>query len=250
MILATPSPIDGLSGWRQLRLPSVDSTNAEAIRRISPDSDRLWIVSDTQTAGRGRHGRDWVSPVGNLYCSLLMLDLAPSESLSTLPLVASVALHRSLSSIAGSRSDDLRIKWPNDILLGDKKISGILLESGRHDSTPWVVLGFGVNCAACPPDLPATCLADEGIDTTPDAIFGSLSRELASALDEWDSGANFLPIRDYWLTHCIGIGARMSARTESLTLTGIMDGIDDSGRLTLLGDDGETHYIMSGDVFF
>ena len=246
----SPSFISGLPDWRVLNLESVDSTNSEAIRRAESDSGNLWIRSLTQTGGRGRHGRNWSSPVGNLYCSLLLKDVAPVGSLSTLPLVSCVALHRALISVIGAGNTSLTIKWPNDILYNSNKLSGILLESGVSDLVSWVVLGFGVNCASHPTDTPATSLSEEGINASPDSIFARLADETATALDEWDSGSGFGFLRDYWLGHCSGLGERISVRTADKSLEGVFESIDDSGQLVVLGDDGTRHYIMSGDVFF
>ena len=246
----SPSFIPDSPDYRILEFESLDSTNSEAVRRSGSDLGNLWIRSSCQTSGRGRHGRAWTSPVGNLYCSLLLKDVAPTHLLSTLPLVSCVALHRSLSSIPDIDVASLQIKWPNDILYRSKKLSGILLESGVSDSVSWVVLGFGVNCASHPDDISATSLSSEGIDASPDLVFESLVREVFLALDEWDSGSCFGGFRDYWLVHCSGLGGRISVSTDSVSTSGIFESIDDSGRLVLLCDDGVRHYIMSGDVFF
>ena len=250
MLSSSLSFVSDSPDYRILEFGSLDSTNSEAVRRSSSDAGNLWIRSSCQTSGRGRHGRAWTSPVGNLYCSLLLKDVAPVSLLSTLPLVSCIALHRSLSFVSGVDVSSLKIKWPNDILYNSKKLSGILLESGVSDLVSWVVLGFGVNCVSHPDNISATSLSAEGIEASPDLVFDNLVREVSLALSEWDSGSGFGVLRDYWLCHCSGLGGRISVSTDSASTSGIFESIDDSGRLVLLGDDGVRHYIMSGDVFF
>ena len=147
-------PIADLAGWRRLALDTVESTNADAFK-LAQDGDpgRVWITANRQTKGRARRGRHWVSEPGNLYATLLLIDPAPAENLVTLPLVISLALHKALVNCLPEIADGLKIKWPNDVLLKGKKLSGILLEASpdRHGRLA-VVIGCGINCEHFPDD--------------------------------------------------------------------------------------------------
>ena len=118
--------IDGLAGWRHLKLDDVGSTNAEAMQLAGEgDNGRIWVTAKSQSAGRARRGRSWDSEPGNLYASLLLVEPAPVEQMATLPLVVSLALHTAVVEACPELSERLKIKWPNDLLLDGKKLSGI-----------------------------------------------------------------------------------------------------------------------------
>ncbi len=248
------SSIVGLDGWRHTHLDYIDSTNAEAMRLATEgDAGQLWITASEQTAGKARRGRGWVSKPGNLYASLLLFDVASPEVISNLPLVTAVALHRAILDGAPVREDQLRIKWPNDLLLDGKKLSGILLEStldpaGRQA----IVIGCGVNCSHFPdnPLYPATSLQAEGIVLQPEILFLKLAQHMAEMLAAWDRGNGFATIRRDWLARAKGVGEPLTARFEDGEITGIFRDMDEDGRLVLVADDGTEHRISAADIFF
>ncbi len=139
------------AGYRLEMFTSLASTNDEAKSRIAAgDPGRLWIVAATQTRGRGRMGREWVSPPGNLYASLLLIDPAPPARLAEIGFVAGVALIDALRALAGPEPS-IRLKWPNDVLVDDAKMSGLLLEGARLRNGLFAcVVGVGVNCVSSP----------------------------------------------------------------------------------------------------
>ena len=136
---------------RHIALASVDSTNAECMRRaVRGEAGDLWITAASQNAGRGRRGREWVSPEGNLHASLLLIDAADPRESATLPFVASLAVAQSLENLSEGRIKP-SLKWPNDVLIGGRKVCGILLEaSSLPGGAHAVVIGIGVNCRSCP----------------------------------------------------------------------------------------------------
>jgi BirA family transcriptional regulator, biotin operon repressor / biotin---[acetyl-CoA-carboxylase] ligase len=231
---------------------SVGSTNEEAMQ-LARDGDPgpLWLVAREQLQGRGRRGRTWLSPAGNLYASLLLIDAAPSERLPELGFVASVALSNALRAILGN-DPRLGIKWPNDLLFDGAKLSGILLESSSLPSGATAcVAGFGVNCRSHPPNLPyaATDLAAIGtLLDAPEDIFSRLSDAMADALQVWSSGAGFPEIRARWLASAVGVGSTIRVVLGASSLAGIFETIDARGRL-ILRDGGNTRVIEAGDVF-
>src|SRR5215469_2812357 len=139
------------AGVRLIAHEVLGSTNAEALR-LARQGERgpLWIAADRQTAGRGRRGRAWISPRGNLYASLLLTEPAAAEHWSQLSFVAALAMHDAVVEIAGDLKPLLTIKWPNDLLLAGAKLGGILIEAESGISA--VVVGIGVNCASHPAD--------------------------------------------------------------------------------------------------
>ena len=217
----------------------------------SGDPGKLWIVADEQTGGRGRHGRVWASPPGNLYASLLLIDPGPMQRCAELGFAAGVALVRAARALAGG-DERLLLKWPNDLLFAGAKLSGLLLEStclpdGRHAC----VIGCGVNCRSFPPGLayPATHLSaalDRSIAAAD--MFTPLSAAMAQSLAAWAAGAGFATIRADWLKLCHGLGRELRAKLAHQDITGVFRTIDAAGRLILDTDAGSVA-VEAGDIF-
>ena len=243
----------------RILLDSVDSTMDEARRQAAQGMrGPLWIVARRQTAGRGRHGRRWLSEPGNLHATLLLGDPGPASALGQLSLVAGLALHDALAPcLPRQAAPDLRIKWPNDLLLGGAKLAGILAESAGPAARPaeTVAVGFGVNCRHCPADLPyrATSLAAEGAQVDPLELLDRLDESFAARRRVWNRGAGFASIRADWLARAHGLGAAVSVRLglpgspASASLDGVFDGLDPEGRLALRQGD-RVRFIAAGDV--
>lgn len=240
--------------FRHIALDDVGSTNTCCFEHgRAGDPGRLWITARRQLGGRGRRGRTWVSEPGNLYSSLLLIDAAPQAALASLPLVVALALHRAISAEMPFAGDRIRIKWPNDILVDGRKVSGILIEAeSLPDGRSAVVIGCGVNIAHKPenPLYPATSLSEAGVSTSPDALFARLLVELAHALDVWCAGAGVDDIVMSWKALVHGIGQPITVNLPDRSLSGIFAGIEKDGLLALRLDSGETLRIASGDVFF
>ena len=239
-------------GYRLDYLDSVGSTNAVALMRAREQGERgpLWIGAGEQTAGRGRMGRAWTSPRGNLYATLLLTDPCPTEKAPELGFVAGVALAEAANATLGQR-EDLGLKWPNDLLCGGAKLSGMLLEATRLPSGALAaVVGIGVNCRSHP-DIPNYATTD--LETIrpgagdPAALFAALSDAMARALETWARGANFAAIRERWLAACLGRGGPVKVALGERTIEGVFDTIDPHGRLIVLTADGPTA-IDAGDV--
>ncbi|MGH6869071.1 MAG: biotin--[acetyl-CoA-carboxylase] ligase, partial [Methylocella sp.] len=173
----------------------------------SGDAGRLWVVADTQTEGRGRNGRVWSSPRGNLHASLLLIDPAPPHRAAELGFVAGVATSHALREILCG-DQRVAIKWPNDVLHDGAKLCGILLESANlSDGRFACVAGVGVNCRLHPADTPykATNLsAVAGHPVAPARVFARLSATMTHWLAVWGAGAGFESIRAEWLSLAAG----------------------------------------------
>ena len=188
----------------------------------------------------------WGSRAGNLHASTLIRDRPGDPAPATLALVAAVALHQLLAAHVGTR--ELRVKWPNDLLLGGAKVSGILLEKAGDA----VVLGFGVNLAWHPdtPDRPATSLPALGLaPPDPDAFLHDLAEALAFWVARW-RGEGLAPIRARWLAIAHPLGTPLRARqADGSAIEGLFDGLEESGALRLRLADGSRHVMHAGDVF-
>lgn len=222
------------------------STNADVIALAASGAEEgLWLRADRQTAGRGRLGRAWQSPLGNLYASTLVRLRPGDPPPATLALVAAVALEEVVSANLGHEA--ARLKWPNDLLLGNAKLSGILLER----SADAIVIGFGVNLAHHPVDLDrlATSLAANGVTPTPDDFVNTLADALARWIALW-RGEGLAPVRDRWMARAHAPGTALTARLpDGSAVDGIFDRLDGDGALILRLADGTTRVIHAGDVF-
>jgi BirA family biotin operon repressor/biotin-[acetyl-CoA-carboxylase] ligase len=232
-------------------LASIDSTNDEAMRRArAGDPGPFWIAAREQTRGRGRQGRAWMSPEGNLAASLLLIDPAPVSRAPQLGFVAGVALARAVRGLGlGARRAEL--KWPNDLVVAGAKLSGLLLEAAQlPDGRLACVIGFGVNVVASPQGLPypATSLADLGVETDAQALLALLAENMALWLERWQGGAEFDRIRAAWLEHAAARDKNIRIVSAGRELEGIFRGIDASGHLMLETSDG-CEAIAAGDVF-
>ncbi|MFQ5955586.1 MAG: biotin--[acetyl-CoA-carboxylase] ligase, partial [Kiloniellales bacterium] len=240
---------------RLIALDSVDSTNEEAKRRAregAEDGTLIWALE--QTAGRGRGGRQWASPRGNLYCSVLTRpDCALSEA-AQLGFAACLGVGGALGSVVPPLTQ-LNYKWPNDVLLNGRKVAGILLEtsSNPEGGLEWLIVGIGVNVASHPEDteFPATSLAAVGaggIEVS--GLLEAFCRRFQTWVNRWlDEG--FAPLRRAWVIRAKGIGEPIEARLgNGSTIAGVFDGLDDRGALILKTEDGATRTIDCGEVYF
>jgi BirA family biotin operon repressor/biotin-[acetyl-CoA-carboxylase] ligase len=223
------------------------STNddlATLAREGAPEG--VWLRAGRQSGGRGRQGREWHSPPGNLYASTLVRIRPGDPPAPTLALVAAVALHEVASSfaIAGVA---IEIKWPNDLLVAGAKLSGILLE--RIGDA--IVVGFGVNLADHPDEIarPAINMGMLGGVPDPARFLEALAESFARWVGRWrDEGLE--PVRQRWLAAAHPRGTALSTHTASgAWVEGLFDGLEDSGALRLRLADGSSHVIHAGDVF-
>lgn len=231
---------------------AIGSTNDEALACVrSGQSHAHWVVAREQTAGRGRGGRAWSSPPGNLYTSLALADPCEPHRAPQLGFVAGLALHQAVTDVTGLTADRLTIKWPNDLLLDRAKLAGLLVEGSSGQGGSVAVIGMGVNCCAHPDDTPyqATDLKAAGAFATAEVLFERLSKRMAEALALWDRGAQFALIRKAWLTRAAGRGEAISVRSGTGARDGVFRDIDEDGRL-LLQRDGGIETVLAGDVFF
>jgi BirA family transcriptional regulator, biotin operon repressor / biotin---[acetyl-CoA-carboxylase] ligase len=254
------TPETEAAGYRVLSLGATESTNDDALRAAREgDPGRLWIVAREQRAGRGRHGRLWTSPPGNLYATLLLLDPCDAALAPQLGFVAGLALYEAVETVTGIGVPRLGLKWPNDLILDGAKVSGLLLEAHRIGSagTLAVVIGFGLNVASAPADVPyrATSLKDAGAVTTVDAVFPVLAAAFATIFAAWSDQARtngpdgFAMLRRRWLDRAAGLGTQVTLRLPTGERSGVFEGLDRTGRLQLRTNAG-VELVDAGDLYF
>jgi BirA family biotin operon repressor/biotin-[acetyl-CoA-carboxylase] ligase len=245
-------------GYGLRTLGVTESTNDDALRLArAGEPGPLWIVADEQRAGRGRHGRAWASPPGNLYASLLLIDPCPLALAPQLGFLAGLALHEAIEATAGAGAPRLGLKWPNDLLLDGAKVAGLLLEGHRVGAALAVVIGFGVNVAYAPADTPypAAPLRTVAPALTRGALFQDLSGAFGKLFAAWQGARHlggpdpFAAIRRLWLERAAGLGKEVGVRLPSGDRRGIFEGLDGSGRLQLKTPAG-LELIDAGDLFF
>lgn len=242
-------------GYRRIAFESVGSTNDEAKRFAAAGAaEGLIVTAGEQTAGRGRLGRAWASPPGNLYASFVVRPRVPLRQAAEIAFVAAVAAHDMAHEIAPSH--DARCKWPNDLLVDGRKLAGILAEAtARPDGeTDFIVVGFGINVAHHPADSrwPATSLtalgtADLADGVSADGVLGVLATAFARWRRTWEA-EGFDAIRTAWSARSFAIGKPMALNVGQAEIKGGFAGIDRSGGLLLDVAEGRRETISYGEV--
>jgi BirA family biotin operon repressor/biotin-[acetyl-CoA-carboxylase] ligase len=240
-------------GYALKAFETIDSTNEEA-RRLAVAGERgpVWISAGRQTAGRGRRGRAWESPPGNLSATLFLRPERSAADCAQLSFVAAISASDMISRYATAAT--VRVKWPNDVLADGRKISGILLESSSTggDHPDWLAVGIGANLVEYPEgtEFPATSLAALGVAAPqPRDALTALAGSWAKWYDIWMT-KGFGDIRDAWLARAAGLGTRIRARLQNEETSGVFEGIDASGALMLRESQDRVRTIAAGEVFF
>ncbi len=246
------TPAEGLFGQPLIQVAETDSTNSLLWRMLQQQpslAEGVTVMAERQQAGRGRLGRQWLMPEGGLACSILLRPDVSRSQLATLSLVAAVAVQQSLLPWLPMA----RIKWPNDILVGEAKLCGILAESQMIEETAVVVLGIGLNirppAKGWPDDLrrPATCLQQELITTDTAAQW---LRRLLPYMQYWYQRwqqHGFAAVQPAWMRGFAHRGKSLIVVQNHHTVQGIAEGVDRSGAL-LLRCRGRLERITSGEV--
>jgi len=249
------------AGYRLAAFDAIGSTNSEALAQArAGERGPMWFVTTEQTAGRGRRQRAWIAPRGNLAATVLEVLAVPPGVAATLGFAAGLALETALQQVsfeararAGGADFGFRLKWPNDVLAGGKKLTGILLEAESVGADRLaVVVGIGTNVVAAPDDTlyPAASLHGLGIHVSAEDLFAALSDAWAETRAVWNEGRGFGEIRRQWLARAAGLGGPVSVQSGSTTIDGIFDTIDETGCLIVRTSDGRRVPVSAGDVYF
>lgn len=230
-------------GWTLVALETVGSTNDEAARLAdagAPEGTVVW--SREQTGGRGRRGRRWSSPVGNLYSSTILRPDCAAAQAAELGFVAALAV---ADMVPAGRQ--VRVKWPNDVLVDGGKIAGILLESAVADGgrVLHVVAGIGVNVGFAP-QLPEMRYPGSALGGTVEVALEKLAAALARRLAEWRRDG-FATVRQAWLVQAGPLGAEVDVKLGDGLVRGRFAGLDQEGALLLDTAEGPRR-IVSGEL--
>jgi BirA family biotin operon repressor/biotin-[acetyl-CoA-carboxylase] ligase len=260
------APTAAAEGFRLEAHDTVGSTNALALDRArAGDAGRLWVAAKAQESGRGRRGRAWATPHGNLAATLLMVVGGDLRMAATLGFVAGLALADALDAVmprariaigldgASRGADRFELKWPNDVLASGAKLAGILLESAAlADGRFAIAIGIGVNVVAHPPDLPypATSLRALGATCDAETLFLALSDAWSANARLWDEGRGLVGIRERWLARAAGLGGEVAVRIDGSVVRGTFETIDEDCRFVIRDDQGKLLTIAAGDVHF
>jgi len=243
-------------GYGRRILVEVDSTLNEAARIAPTLAGPEWILARHQTAARGRRGRAWSNPEGNLACTLVLRPEGTPAQAALRSFVASLALFDSCVAVSG-RAAGFALKWPNDVLLNGGKLAGILLESaGAGGGMSHLFIGIGVNLSDVPPVeqleeralRPVSLLSETGAAVTPEEFLG----ELAAAYAQYEQQLvtyGFEVIRNAWLAKAAKLGEVITARTATSETTGTFETVDGDGNLVLNTAKGRVK-IAAADVYF
>ncbi len=237
--------------YRLSRHARIPSTNDEAKALASAGAvagTLVWALEQTQ--GRGRLGRAWASPPGNLYASLILRPAVPVAAAAQLGFAAALAVGDACLGFAPDAA--IAFKWPNDVLLAGRKLAGILLESRSRSKgeLDWLVLGLGVNLVTYPPNAayPATALSATGVEIAPDAMLAALARSFLGWYEQWRGGEGFERLREAWLDRAHRLGQRLLVRLPEAELAGTFAGLGADGALLLDTPSGRRR-VSAGEVF-
>jgi len=235
--------------WPSYWLDEIDSTNEEAKRRANRAGfGSQWIAAHSQSSGRGRLGREWVSPPGNLYATALFKWTGELRDMTRVPFAAALAVSDTVAALAPQA--DPKLKWPNDVRCNGAKVSGILVEAGEVDEARWVAVGIGINVSFAPDGVgqATTCLADlrgdAMIDTglTLEALREAFARRFEQAVTD------FSDTRLAWLERAEGLGKPVRVNVNGMAQEGVFKDMAADGALLLQLHDGRLQTIRAGDV--
>lgn len=227
----------------------IDSTSEEAKRRAkSGDTSPVWITARQQTAGRGRLGRTWVSPSGNLFTTVLFPEPGGIRNAARIPFAAALAVLDACKPFV--RVAEIQLKWPNDVRVDGAKLCGILVESGETNGLVWVATGIGINVQYTPDGAgqSATSLIDLGAASgvQPDHVLGELTQSFVNRVTQ--ARVDFSGLLADWTRYAEGIGQQIEAGPVDARVTGIFEGLAEDGGLILRLPNGARQTIRAGDV--
>jgi BirA family biotin operon repressor/biotin-[acetyl-CoA-carboxylase] ligase len=237
--------------WPIVRFEEIDSTNEEARRRASAgDMGPAWLVTAVQTAGRGRLGREWSSPRGNLYATALLPYPRPPAEAALACFSAGLAVIDA-ARMLGVDHAMLKLKWPNDVLVGSAKLAGVLIETGTINGQLWMAAGFGVNVEVAPEraDRVTSCLTalPGGGQASAPRVLAMLDIAFRSRLFQL-LNEGFASTRADWLGSAAYLGARVQLTPATGRIEGVMTDLGEDGALVLRREDGSITHVRAGEI--
>ncbi|MEM9225012.1 MAG: biotin--[acetyl-CoA-carboxylase] ligase [Pseudomonadota bacterium] len=227
----------------------IDSTNEEARRlAMAGNLGPLWIGAPSQSNGRGRLGRRWVSTDGNLFTTALYAEPGGLDIASRTAFAAGLAVLDACQALVPDVA--FKLKWPNDVRVEGAKLCGILVESGRHDGTLWVAAGLGVNVKHAPEGTGQATQSLAGLGLAEDmsarAVLEAIRPRFAARIDQ--ARGDFQSLLRDWEAVGEGRDELVAAGPETDRVQGRFEGLSETGGLILRLPDGQTRTINAGDV--
>jgi BirA family biotin operon repressor/biotin-[acetyl-CoA-carboxylase] ligase len=233
-------PLTWIENYNLLIFDQIDSTNNEAFRLIKNGiKGNFVIVAREQTAGKGSNKRSWESILGNLHMSILIQPIVSISRIKELSFLVAVVLHKTIKKFiinSNASKTDIQLKWPNDILIDDKKLAGILIESTCLNGVNYVVIGIGVNTHFIPDvkNADVTSLFNEGIILkNSDCFLSSFMNNFHANYFRWISDDNFNNIRKEWLKLAYNLNNIVTLDNGISKISGIFKGIDQEGAICI-----------------
>ena len=245
--------IRGIVGREILFFETVSSTNTVALERAEKVPEGTVVLADSQDKGRGRHGRVWISPAGvNVYMSIILRPRIKPKDSSLITIMSAVACTEAIRNVTGLT---ITTKWPNDLMISNKKIGGILTElKTQQQKTIFAIVGIGINVNSDLSDFPkdveqtATSLKNEaGTSYSREPLIA----EILNAIDRWYKILNSLKkevILQEWKNLTSTLGRKVMVITPLETLTGVAEALDNEGMLIVRLPSGKLQRINSGDL--
>ena len=240
--------------FKLLTFNEIDSTNSEALRLAKLGVTYNHVIwAESQTGGRGRYGRIWHSKPGNLYMSILLQSDEFFQSQSQLSFVASLSVYEAIQTMANEQNIalNMRLKWPNDIVIDVVKASGILLESIKYNNRQYLVIGIGINVNDAPvlQDRKTTSLCEVKLHASVRDVLDSVMNSFMTYYDLW-LNEGFLKIRELWLAQSYALGEMVTFTDGANIIEGTFIDIDANGSIRLKLSSGQIYTNNSGEVFF
>lgn len=247
--------LDWLNGYSLITFEEIDSTNSEALRIAHSEAvGNFVILSKIQSGGRGTKGRYWDSLEGNLHASILLQTKFDIKKNSQLPFLVANAVFETINHFAKEVGIKLNIKlkWPNDVLIDNKKVAGILLESVSLKDKNYVVIGIGVNIDKAPDiNKKVICIRDLGIEIeSPSAFLNILIAKFETLYNQWRSDNNFIRTRKDWLQRAYNLNKVIIVDDGFRRISGVFKGINLEGAMRLQLASGQYCNIVAGEVLF
>jgi BirA family biotin operon repressor/biotin-[acetyl-CoA-carboxylase] ligase len=249
----TKNLLNWIDRYNLIMFDEIDSTNLEARRLIESGIDNDFvIVSSKQTNGRGRRGKEWVSDEGNLYLSLILRPYGKPYTFCQLSFITAIALYDAITALSREyqKPIDLKLKWPNDILVNGAKISGILLEYIEYAEKEYIVIGLGVNVQNAPKNLNqnTSSIAEifgDMIDVND--ILGIFMSNFHKYYRRWQMDG-FAQLRRLWLSRAHRIGEIITISNDNLRISGAFKDINNQGAIRLKLASGQISIIHEGSI--
>ena len=241
-------------GYDRITFDTIDSTNAEARRRLETALGPIWFLAHEQTEGIGRRGREWSTHHGNFAGTLLQPLNMPLNQAALQTFTAALALRDAFIAVGGKPAD-YTLKWPNDVLLKGGKVAGILLET-MGTGPSHLCIGIGVNLVHAPSATsleptavpPKSLAGDAGLDVSAESFLSALALAFDARQKQFKQ-AGFAAIRRDWMKYAVKLGEEIIARTITEEIKGRFETVDETGALVLHTNEGPRQ-ITAAEIFF